>query len=528
MKSDEARIYLPWILCLCFALVVYRACKVGTQVSSVERDGAQKCDTGLPEPAASTISDEGIFSVPFFTTTIPLYPTGSSRLRHLIDSYSESLTPHIVHLEARLTVLRTFIQERNIDESYHHRSVVAARRIEAALVSRISRTAALWDINMRALEIICKPFSAVVALANLAEEIRGTTDVKVKLRYEDGGKGESATAFILVPPSQRLQPAQPLSSKSEPNGSAVRESASRSAAGSYDAPYQVIAHTSRDWSSDGVSSRQELYGPILAFLDRMKSPRSEVRVLVPGSGTGRLAWELAVQGFNVHANDVSFGMLAVSAAMMRCRGTNTTAGTLLQDETGGGEGGDDDDDGRIEMYPYLHHGDTNTGDSARRHRSVRVPDVFPAQASPESLRRLSFQHGDFTSIYRSSAFESHFDIVVTCFFLDTAANVIKYMEVLWHVLKEGGLWINHGPVQWHADNAVMISLDEMMNCLVDFGFVVEEVKRTRVSYGVDLVGAAAAAGKEEGGESRPRFLYHGSTRPDPYRPIFFGARRGPD
>lgn len=36
------------------------------------------------------------------------------------------------------------------------------------------------------------------------------------------------------------------------------------------------------------------------------------------------------------------------------------------------------------------------------------------------------------------------DCVATCFFIDTAHNVLEYMETIWKILKPGGVWINLG------------------------------------------------------------------------------------
>ncbi len=36
------------------------------------------------------------------------------------------------------------------------------------------------------------------------------------------------------------------------------------------------------------------------------------------------------------------------------------------------------------------------------------------------------------------------DCVTTCFFIDTAHNIIEYVERLWKILKPGGVWINFG------------------------------------------------------------------------------------
>jgi carnosine N-methyltransferase len=40
-----------------------------------------------------------------------------------------------------------------------------------------------------------------------------------------------------------------------------------------------------------------------------------------------------------------------------------------------------------------------------------------------------------------------YDGVVTCFFIDTAVHVFDYLQASHRLLKPGGVWINHGPLQ---------------------------------------------------------------------------------
>ena len=39
--------------------------------------------------------------------------------------------------------------------------------------------------------------------------------------------------------------------------------------------------------------------------------------------------------------------------------------------------------------------------------------------------------------------------MVTSFFLDTAHNVLDYIELIHQILKPGGHWINLGPLLYH-------------------------------------------------------------------------------
>eukprot|EP00879_Flechtneria_rotunda_P018353 GHRR01019250.1.p1 GENE.GHRR01019250.1~~GHRR01019250.1.p1 ORF type:complete len:148 (+),score=74.27 GHRR01019250.1:576-1019(+) len=69
-----------------------------------------------------------------------------------------------------------------------------------------------------------------------------------------------------------------------------------------------------------------------------------------------------------------------------------------------------------------------------------------------------------------------FDAVVTSFFIDTAHNVLDYLEVIHHVLKPGGYWIHLGPLLWHwADGnyeelSVELSLADVQQAAVLMGF----------------------------------------------------------
>jgi hypothetical protein len=43
--------------------------------------------------------------------------------------------------------------------------------------------------------------------------------------------------------------------------------------------------------------------------------------------------------------------------------------------------------------------------------------------------------------------ETNYDAIVTLFFIDTAENVLQYLDVIKQLLKPGGVWINYGPLK---------------------------------------------------------------------------------
>lgn len=62
---------------------------------------------------------------------------------------------------------------------------------------------------------------------------------------------------------------------------------------------------------------------------------------------------------------------------------------------------------------------------------------------------MSMTTGDFTNVYQQEEYEDSFDAVATVFFIDTAPNLLVYVETVKRCLRKGGWWINVGPLLWH-------------------------------------------------------------------------------
>lgn len=79
-------------------------------------------------------------------------------------------------------------------------------------------------------------------------------------------------------------------------------------------------------------------------------------------------------------------------------------------------------------------------------------------------------------MYRREEHISSFDCVVTSFFMDTAQNVIEYIEVIADVLKMGGFWINMGPLLYHwveqsnGESSIELSLADVERICSLHGF----------------------------------------------------------
>lgn len=87
------------------------------------------------------------------------------------------------------------------------------------------------------------------------------------------------------------------------------------------------------------------------------------------------------------------------------------------------------------IHPFCHSlSNIRTSDGATR--EIPIPDVNPAQELLQGGGNMSMAAGDWLDIYQDQ--DGQWDAVVTCFFIDTAHNVIDYLERIRKLLKPGG------------------------------------------------------------------------------------------
>jgi hypothetical protein len=197
----------------------------------------------------------------------------------------------------------------------------------------------------------------------------------------------------------------------------------------------------RDWSAEGAIERDACYNPVIADLEaeraRINDPDRPVNVLVPGAGLGRLVFELALEGFNAEGNEISYHQLLASSYILNfCPrpGAHT-------------------------IYPWVHTF-SNLKSRSRQFVSYLVPDIHPGMAlgakSKEKDARqpgeMNMTAADFICLYSDKEHKDTFDAVATVFFIDTAPNVLRYIETIRNCLKTGGIWTNLGPLLWHFEN----------------------------------------------------------------------------
>lgn len=206
----------------------------------------------------------------------------------------------------------------------------------------------------------------------------------------------------------------------------------------------TIRQLYRDWSGEGHTEIETVLSTMKRLLrgHLPKLPTSQLhkhRVLVPGAGLGRTVFDLTADGYSVEGNEISYHQLIASNYMLN--GTHKA--------------------GQHTLYPFA-LGFSNHTNRANQLRSFEIPDIHLQGHLEEKQKviqselsfgeRMSMSAGDFCVLYRQPEYQGHFAAVATCFFIDTAPNVINYIETIKHCLAPGGIWVNGGPLLWHFES----------------------------------------------------------------------------
>lgn len=193
----------------------------------------------------------------------------------------------------------------------------------------------------------------------------------------------------------------------------------------------------RDWSAEGREERRACYDPVIQDLTQAfghVQDQDSVKILVPGAGLGRLVFELCSLGYTVEGNEISYHQLIASNWIL-----NHTAPAQ-----------------KFHLYPFALEF-SNIVSREDQLQFVEVPDIHPATELQKASQgkqthafdRMNMTAADFVVLYGDSHHRNTFDAVMTIFFIDTAPNFVRYVEVIRNCLKSGGVWINLGPLLWH-------------------------------------------------------------------------------
>lgn len=230
----------------------------------------------------------------------------------------------------------------------------------------------------------------------------------------------------------------------------------------------------RDWAAEGKGERDDNYLPLIEalkkimpatdsegrFLQNGQGQNGAPKVLCPGSGLGRLPFDLARIGYDAQGNEFSYHMLLGSHLILnRCNQANA-----------------------FTIYPFVMSLGNRKGKSDQL-RPVKIPESPPSQCLPRNAA-LSMTAGEFVEVYKEQ--DGEWDALLSAFFLDTAKNVIQYIRTFAMLIREGGVWINLGPLLFHyaeVENDISIELSwEEVKPIISRYFTIEEETRREAAY----------------------------------------------
>ena len=193
----------------------------------------------------------------------------------------------------------------------------------------------------------------------------------------------------------------------------------------------------REWSHEGAEERAQCFSPILQGLQKFLpiiNASSPPFILCPGSGLGRLPYEIAALGYDCQGNEFSYHMLLGSHFILNSSVITGTESTVV--------------------FPYALNF-TNTVSASDRLRPVRIPDIVPSKTRGQ----MSMCAGEFVEVYERQGY-GIVDGIVTCFFIDTAKNILLYIRTIANAVKPGGVWVNLGPLLYHyAEHSDAVSIE---------------------------------------------------------------------
>ena len=224
----------------------------------------------------------------------------------------------------------------------------------------------------------------------------------------------------------------------------------------------ALLAVSREWSAEGGQERRETYGPVLDALPPYVRPGSVV--LVPSSGLARLPFEIAARypGARVLANESNVSLLLTANFVLnRCERTDN-----------------------FRIYPHLNDL-TNRLSSQDVTSPVAFPDVDVTERPEEfSLEMLP---GDFAALCNSQLDRDSVDVVVTCFALNHARNILIFVQKIYDVLKPGGTWVNLGDLDcsyepYHRDETTLLLPWDILEKVITQDLEFKMVKRETLSH----------------------------------------------
>ena len=222
--------------------------------------------------------------------------------------------------------------------------------------------------------------------------------------------------------------------------------------------YDVISYIIRDWSIESKKEREENYNiiinEILKYFPLSSDNLINYKFLLPGSGLNRLGYELCKYGYDIEAIDFLFLNGIFSDYIFNY---------AKKDE--------------FSLYAYI-DSFCNCWSEESVFKKYSFPDINidlknNSNDKNQNIGKLKLFIGDFVKLYNNK--KECFDCIITSYFIDTAQNIIQYVEIIYNLLKKGGIWINLGPLLYRWSKfyeciSIELPYDKLKEVICNYGF----------------------------------------------------------
>ncbi|SCM01419.1 N2227-like protein, putative [Plasmodium chabaudi adami] len=211
----------------------------------------------------------------------------------------------------------------------------------------------------------------------------------------------------------------------------------------------------RDWSIEGIEERKNAYDPILKSLEKYLPITDNYipKILCPGSGLGRLPYEVAKRGYKSQGNEFSYFMLLSSNFILNYYNQKDS----------------------LHIQPYC----INTLNRKKRDDHLKIINLPDVNTYNKDVLNSEFSMcaGELVEVYYEE--KEQFDGILTCFFLDTAKNIFVYIRTFANILKPNSLWSNIGPLLFHYaempnEMSIELAWDEIKFIISKWFTIVDE------------------------------------------------------
>jgi len=226
-------------------------------------------------------------------------------------------------------------------------------------------------------------------------------------------------------------------------------------------PIQVLLQTvMREWSAEGEEERRDCFERLLGAVDSHLKAEAEQaaangapkpKVLCPGANLGRLPFEAQRRGYECSGCESRVLHYFVCEFLKQNGGKDATT-----------------------IQPFV----LNTCNRFKREDHVR-PTPFP-ELEITAGSFPSIRYGDFTRLYDDAAERAQYDALVTSFAVDTSPSIFRFVRTAAHVVREGGIWANFGPLAYDTEHdeahgrGLELSWEELRYAVSQFFEVKEE------------------------------------------------------